>query len=279
MTTDRNSDLPLDLIDIPSNRARALNMDWVAGLADMIRVQGLLMPITVRHVGDRYRLVSGRHRLAAFERLGRKDIPAHVSTAASDDEARLEEVMENLGRNEVVGLDRCQHLYELKQVWERMYPETKNGGDRKSIRTQSLRSDQGGHEIFGFARSTAEKIGLSKRSIELAVKIWTDLTPASRARLIGVDMAKKQTELKALSELPAPKQEKVLDLIFDADSPVSNVAGAVQAIEGGVVADAFERKFTALSENIKSLPDASFSRLVLDNEERVIAALKSAGRL
>jgi len=279
MTTDRNLDLPLDLIDIPDNRARALNMDWVAGLADMIRVQGLLMPITVRHVGDRYRLVSGRHRLAAFERLGSKDIPAHISTASSDDEARLEEVMENLGRNEVVGLDRCQHLYELKQVWERMYPETKNGGDRKSIRTQSLRSDQGGHEIFGFARSTAEKIGLSKRSIELAVKIWTDLTPASRSRLIGADMAKKQTELKALSELPAPKQEKVLDLIFDADSPVSNVAGALQAIEGGVVADAFERKFTALSENLAALPDASFSRLVLDNEERVIAALKAAGRI
>lgn len=74
MTTDRNLDLPLDLIDIPDNRARALNMDWGAGLADMIRVQGLLMPITVRHVGDRYRLVSGRHRLAAFERLGSKDM-------------------------------------------------------------------------------------------------------------------------------------------------------------------------------------------------------------
>nr|WP_321511175.1 ParB N-terminal domain-containing protein [uncultured Celeribacter sp.] len=277
MTTDRYLDLPLDLIDIPDNRARSLNMDLVAGLADMIRVQGLIHPITVRPVGDRYELVAGRHRIGAFQILGLTEIPARISEASTADEARLEEVMENLGRGELIVLDRCQHLYELKQVWERMHPETAHG--KKSPKTQTLRLSEDVPEIFGFARTVAEKIGLSKRTIELAVNIWAGLTPDTRSRLVGTDMAKKQTELKALADLSPVRQERVLDLVMDTDSPVSNVAGALQALEGGVVADAFERKFTALSENIKSLPDASFSRLVLENEERVISALKAAGRI
>ncbi|WP_321362630.1 ParB N-terminal domain-containing protein [uncultured Celeribacter sp.] len=271
MTTDL--EIALDLIDIPDDRARALNMDWACGLADMIREQGLIHPITVRPVGERYELVAGRHRIGAFEILGRVAIPARISNASNADEARLEEVMENLGRGELNALDRAQHLYELKQVWERMHPNFANGGGK------TLPTGFGEPEIFGFATSVAEKIGLSKRTINLAVNIWSGLTPASRSRLVGTDMAKKQTELKALADLSPVRQERVLNLVMDADSPVSNVAGALQALEGGVVADAFERKFTALSENIKSLPDESFSRLVLDNEERVIAALKAAGRI
>lgn len=279
MTTDRYLDLSLDLIDIPENRARSLNMDLVAGLADMIRVQGLIQPITVRPVGERYELVTGRHRIGAYQVIGLTTIAARISNSEGDDEARLEEVMENLGRGELNALDRAQHLYELKQVWERMYPEAKHGGDRKSIKSQSLALDQDAPEIFGFARTVATKIGLSQSLIKLAVNIWSGLTPASRSRLVGMDMAKKQTELKSLADLSPVRQERVLDLVTDADSPVSNVAGALQALDGGVVPDAFERKFTALSEGVKSLPDVTFSRLVLENEERVIAALKAAGRI
>lgn len=273
MTTDRNRNLPLDLIDIPDDRARALNMDWACGLADMIRVQGLIHPITVRPVGERYELVVGRHRIGAFQILGLTEIPARISEASTADEARLEEVMENLGRGELIALDRAQHLYELKKVWERMHPNFVNGGGK----TLPTGSDE--PEIFGFATSVAEKIGLSKRTINLAVNIWSGLTPASRSRLVGTDMAKKQTELKALADLSPVRQERVLDLVMDANSDVSNVAGALQAIEGGAVPTSAERQFAAISSGIKVLPDDVFDRLISENEDRIIAALKRAGRI
>jgi len=38
-------------------------------------------------------------------------IAARVSDAETDDQARLQEVMENLGRNELIALDRC-HLFD-----------------------------------------------------------------------------------------------------------------------------------------------------------------------
>lgn len=279
MTNTRFFDLPLSMIDIPEARARDLDMVWATALADIIRVQGLTNPITVRHVGDRYVLTTGLHRLTAFQIMGAEGIPCKLSQAASEDEARLEEVMENLGRAELIALDRCHHLYELQQVWERMYPETSNGGDRKSIRMQTLHSDQKPQEIFGFATANAEKIGLSKRTIHLAVSIWKGLAPASRTRLVGTDLARKQTELKALSDESPVRQERILDLILDPSSDVTNVAGALNAMSGGNVATALERTLATMRSKLSKLPDEALDRLVNEQADRVIASLKRMGRI
>ena len=93
-------------------------------------------------------------------------------------------------------------------------------------RSQSLASGEDTPEVFGFARAAADKIGLSRRTIFAAVKIWTGLAPQTRQRLRGTDLARKQTELKALSEIPTPrKQGEVLDAIQNEDLPeVGNVA-------------------------------------------------------
>jgi len=42
------------------------------------------------------------------------------------------------------------------------------------------------NEMFSFAADTAEKVGLSRRSIEIAVKIWKDLSVVSRQRCVGI---------------------------------------------------------------------------------------------
>lgn len=124
-------EIPLASIEVGTDRARDLDPFWAEGLAAIIAAQGLTNPITVRQTETGYRLVTGLHRKAAFHILGRDMIPAHLSAASSDDEARLEEVMENLGRAELIALDRCHHLFDLKQVWERMHPQARHGGDSK----------------------------------------------------------------------------------------------------------------------------------------------------
>ncbi|MGH1355342.1 MAG: ParB/RepB/Spo0J family partition protein [Thalassovita sp.] len=282
MTADMTLTLPMTLIDVPKGRARSLDAAWVESLAVLIGSQGLMHPIRVRAVGERFELVSGLRRYCAAELLGWVSIPYTLSTAETADDARLEEVMENLGREALIALDRCHSLYELKQVWERKYPETAQGGDRKSkatkIKMQTLHFDQEQQEIFGFAQSNAERIGLSKRSIFLAVAIWEKLSPASRDRLVGTALAYKQTELKALSELSHKLQGQVLDLVLG-DDDVTNVSGALQALEGGVVPDPIEKQLTALRKTVSKLPEPVFDRLILENEERVIAALKRQGRI
>lgn len=270
--------VPLILIDLPEHRARDFDPDWAEALAAMIAVQGLLHPITLREMPDgRYRLVAGRHRLRAFELRDMPAIPARLSHANTDEQARLEEVMENLGRYELIALDRCHHLWELKAVWLALHPKAAAGGDRKSIKAQTLRFDSGG-EIFGFGKAVAEKIGLSVRSIETGVKVWASLSPASRRRLVGTELAHKMTELKALSDESPERQAKILDLILG-DAPVENVAQALDFLNLGSAPTAEEKRFLTASRLIGGLDDHTFDSVLAAHEARVIASLKRRGRI
>ncbi len=275
-------ELPVSSIDVPEDRARDYDEGWAQMLAVVIAVQGLHHPIRVRQNGDRYTLISGRHRLQAFELNQSASIPATVSTAETDDDARMEEVMENLARNELTALDRCHHLYELKVVWDRMHPDFANGGGNQRGRNggTSCSTEMDAPEVFGFASSVADQVGLSKQKINMAIKIWAGLTPASRRTLRGTKVATKQTELKALSELSPVRQEKVLDLILGDDHPdISNVAGALAFLGDGVQVAPLEKRYRVVSEGIKALPDESFDRLVLENQERLIVSLRRQGRI
>lgn len=315
LRTNGVRDIPLAEIDIPDDRARSYDEDEARALASIIAATGLQHPIRVRVVGNRFRLIAGRKRLEAFRLLGWEAIPSTISTASTDDEAKLEEVMENLGRVDLDALDRCHHLHDLKQVHERLYPEAKHGGDRKSeIKTQKLRLDPDGSEILGFAASAAERIGLSRRSIELAVKIWTDLTSESRERVAGTRIAKRQSSLKELSEQSPADQAKVLDMVL-ADPPVaSTVAEAVEMLKTGTARTPAEKKVEAARNALKSLPqpvassiasaqsdaarlaelqkgiatlskffgglkDDELDTVIAEHEERVIASLKRRGRI
>lgn len=276
--------IPLDQIEVSSDRAKDFDPAWAEALAAIIAQQGLLHPIRVRLVGERYRLIAGRTRLEAYRLLNRPDIAATVSDAATDDAARLEEVMENLGRAELIALDRCHHLFELKQVWERMHPETKHGGDRKSqemqaeIKTQKMRLDHA-NEIFSFAQETARKVGLSLRTIQIAVKIWTDLTPDSRQRLAGTPWAERQSELVLLSGENTKRQAAILDKLLAQNARVSSVADAIGLLNNGTLFDDVERKFLTANKVFCKLADPVLDRLIAANEERIVASLKRQGRI
>ena len=255
MTTEVFTDIALDAIRVPEDRARSFDADGAAALAGLIEAQGLMHPITVKpHFANTddhpaYVLIAGLHRLRAFEQLGRATIPARVLSERSTDEARMDEVLENLGRNELTALDRAQHLDELKVVYERMHPETKAGVAGGKARQGTAT------EIFSFAESTAEKIGLSQRAIRIAVKIWTGLTPDSRRRLVGTKTAANQSEIKALSEQSPARQERIMDMLLSDPPVAASVADALVLIERGVRLNDVEKRYQAADRMIGSLEE------------------------
>ncbi|MEN5299056.1 ParB N-terminal domain-containing protein [Brucella sp. TWI559] len=248
--------IKLSDIDIPEDRARDLDMDWAQALASMIAAQGLINPITVRMVDGRPRLVAGLHRYTGIGLLKWETIPARISNAATDDDARLEEVMENLGRNELKALDRCHHLYELKQVYERMHPETKNGAHG------GVGGKRNENEIFAFSLDVAEKIGLSRRSIELAVKIWKDLAAVSRQRCAGTWLANHQAGLKLLSEQSHAEQANILDVLFSHPPKATSVQDAMSILANGSTKTATEKKVETVKNTLKALPEAVVASVV-----------------
>ncbi len=267
--------IPLADITIPDDRARVLDPAWADGLAAIIAEQGLTNPITVRQRDGEagYCLVTGLHRIAAVQRNGATHIAARLSTARSDDEARLEEVMENLGRHELKALDRCRHLFELKRVYEKLHPETKAGVAGANAKNGAA------NEIFSFAEDTAKAIGLNTRTIQLAVKIWKDLTPDSRSRLVGKALASKQTELKLLSEQTRTTQAKVLDLILAPESGVENVQGALDTIENGRPTNSVQQKADSFTKSLTRLDQMVLDKVAYANADLLITALKRVGAL
>lgn len=274
-------DINVAEISIPENRARSLDAVWVEALAKIIDAQGLTNAITVREENGKYVLVSGLHRLAAFKNLNRETIPARLSTASNDDEAKLEELMENLGRNELNTLDRCHHLYELKTVYERLHPEIKRGGDRRSEKTkvQNLHFDPEKPELFGFAESTADKVGLSRRSIFGAIAIWKSLSVVSRHRLEGTWIANHQGNLKALSEQTPAIQEQVLDLMLAEPALANSVSDALIIINNGRLPNGQEKHFQALTNKLSRLSDDDLDIVLSAQADRVIAWAKKTGRI
>ena len=91
-------EIALDLIDEPKGVIR-LDIDprEIASLAENIREIGLLLPINVRAVADRFEIVAGHRRFLAFQKLNRKKIACIVGRF-SDVDSAVARASENLRR-------------------------------------------------------------------------------------------------------------------------------------------------------------------------------------
>ena len=171
-------------------------------LVESIREVGLLNPIAV--TADRV-LVSGLHRLEAFRKLGRLTIPTIVLTV-SPDEAQIREIDENLVRNDLTLLERAEHLCRRKEVYERLYPDTRRGGDHGNQYSGGRKRQTG---MLPFSRSVGRLTGRSDTAIQRLVRIGKLLTADTRALLRGTEWANNQRTLMKLCRLSPEMQEQV----------------------------------------------------------------------
>jgi len=120
------------------SRLRRLQPDVVDAFMESIKIGSSLPPITVAtKPGGGYQLVAGLHRLKAVRKLGHTTISAAVIRGANADQMLLTEIDENLLRAELSPAERAGHIHRRKEIYERLYPQAKHGGDRKSERSRS----------------------------------------------------------------------------------------------------------------------------------------------
>lgn len=168
----RTADIALSVIEVPE-RLRPVDDAWAEAIAESMARDGQQTPIEVVEQlrGPKYRLVAGGHRVAAARRLELPTIRAEIKRTENQDttrelELQLAEIDENLFRNELTALNRAIHIGRRQELYEALYPETKRGGKRAET-GQFDRSD-----IMSFRCATAEKIGLSERTIERDTRIY-----------------------------------------------------------------------------------------------------------
>jgi len=210
--------IPVDQIHV-EDRLRSVNPDHAALIAESFRANGQMTPIEVRRdEAGKFVLVAGAHRLAAA-RLAEMDQIAASIIDADADQARLREIDENLCRRDLTELDRAAFLAERKVVWAKLNPEAivfKNKKSRTNLST-----------IGTFAEEVAERLGLSRRSIDRAINRHTALTPEVRAILAHSRWADNGSVLDGLAKLPHEDQRKAAEALTREESPARNLAAAM----------------------------------------------------
>jgi len=84
-------------------------------LVESVKKDGVLQPILVRSVGDKYELVAGERRYRAAREAGLTDIPA-VVREMSDSEAVRFALMENLQREDLNPVEETEGILELLAI-------------------------------------------------------------------------------------------------------------------------------------------------------------------
>jgi len=120
--------IPLaQLEDNPYQLRHDMDSDALEELTRNIEENGLLNPINVRRKGDKYEIISGHRRKAAYERLqfnakSDKDkqkyaaISARVLPSVTDEQMLLLGLSENLMRADISPLDAAHGLVTLKKL-------------------------------------------------------------------------------------------------------------------------------------------------------------------
>lgn len=99
--TNERLTVAISLVDTnPDQPRKSFDSEALAGLADSISANGLLQPILVRRIDDRYEIIAGERRFRASKLAGLSEIPVIV-TQADDVTAAKYALIENLQREDL----------------------------------------------------------------------------------------------------------------------------------------------------------------------------------
>jgi ParB/RepB/Spo0J family partition protein len=278
--------LAVDLIDVPHLRVRQ-DLGPVGDLAYSIGSVGLLHPIQVYALRERYRLVAGERRLTAVRMLGWTTIDAFVRDRSDDD--LLLELVENTQRKWLTDSEEADALVRL--VREEHY-------ELKEVAAQAGRSEAYvSKRIRVFEDPPLRGAIESGRLSVSAAEELLALQPAQRAELLAEAVAggwegmRVREAVRALTHpetsgagvvvTPAAMDESVFEGTFrelDADELSAALIGqAAEATGEHTSSDMarptdLSRQIQALSRTLRNLRASSLT----PREERALAVLLDA---
>ncbi|HHY32100.1 MAG TPA: nucleoid occlusion protein [Firmicutes bacterium] len=106
-------EIPLDLIGPnPYQPREAFDEESLRELADSIREHGLIQPVIVRQLGEKYEVIAGERRLRACRLAGLQTVPAIVRDMSPGESAEVS-LVENLQRKDLNVLEEATGYQKL----------------------------------------------------------------------------------------------------------------------------------------------------------------------
>lgn len=132
--------LPLSSIDTnPDQPRKNFDPEALQSLADSIAVNGLLQPVLVRQLGERYEIIAGERRFRASKLAGLDSIPAMVIEADDRRAAQLA-LIENIQRENLNPYEEAEAFSSLMDEYKMTQEEVAEQiGRSRSAVANSLR--------------------------------------------------------------------------------------------------------------------------------------------
>jgi len=155
----------------PNQPRRHFDYDELEGLAQSIRANGIIQPLTVRKTenGD-YELISGERRLRAARLVGMTRVPA-IIVDANEEQSALLSILENLQRSDLDFFEEASALDKLLSVYGMSQEEVgRKLGKAQPTLSNKLRLLKLNEQLrFEIARA-----GLTERHARALLKLETD---------------------------------------------------------------------------------------------------------
>ena len=169
----------------------------IQALMDSIREHGLLQPLVVDQAN---RLIAGRRRFEALERLGQTEAEVHIIRTDDDADRLAKAIAENVCRKQLSWQEEVQAIEELDQLM-RAKKGSQPSGKRRDLSAhpspQSPSSSPGDEDAWS-QEQTAKRLGESRP------KVVEDLQLA-RALKERPELGRHKEKTKARRELRAIK--------------------------------------------------------------------------
>ena len=209
--------IPLDVIDEIDDQPFPINEEKIEQIADSIENVGVIEPIIVVENLGRYKILSGRHRYRACQKLGKNEIPCYIKNV-SEDVARYILIATNTDRNNeyaptVYAKAYAEQLELMKKLGKKATVSAiadQNGLSRKQI----YRYVRLTYLIEDFQRWVDNDIIRMLSAVELSFLSETKQTTLYK-HLIGTGIAESAISRNILTVETAKKIHSVADTISD----------------------------------------------------------------
>ncbi|ASS77050.1 nucleoid occlusion protein [Tumebacillus algifaecis] len=203
--------VPIDqIVSSPYQPRTIFDDERIEELAQTIRTHGMIQPIVVRKVGERYELIAGERRWRACTKLGMETIPA-IIRELTDSQAASVALIENLQREGLTAIEEAVAYAQLLELHgltqESLAQRLGKGQSTIANKLRLLNLPQAVQESL-MARKISERHARALLALgqeELQLKVLQEI--------VDKELNVKQTEIrvKALLEaqVPVKKPRKI----------------------------------------------------------------------
>lgn len=247
---------PEEIEASPYQARTHFNETEIAQLALSIAENGLLQPVTVRRVGERYQLVAGERRLRACKLAGLEHIPAILGEYEDSQTAALG-LLENLQRQGLDPFEQARGIREVIGLWGCTQEEAAR---RLGMAQPTLNNKLRLLSLTGNQQKFCLEHKLTERHARAALRLNdSEERSEALAQMAKKGMNARQADayVAGLLEKVEPKQRKQIPMVRDVRIFVNTVNRAVKLmLEAGVPATTRRTEGDGYVEYVVRIPTA-----------------------